>query len=111
MLPPVARTRQPGYPPKWMPNRRSWITPAERGPAAELEIHVLRPDGSDDRRLTTDAITDRFPAWSADGKLAWSKAGTIMVLDALDGTAHASGTGQFPSWFPWLLNSAEVACP
>lgn len=96
--------------PAWSADGR-WLAYESAAGSTELEIHVMRPDGSDDRRVTTDGVTDRFPAWSADGKLAWSKTGTIMVLEALDGTATPSGTGQFPAWFPSVAGSAETDCP
>ena len=33
-----------------------------------MEIPVIRPDGSDDRRITADDVEDSVPAWSPDGR-------------------------------------------
>jgi redox-regulated HSP33 family molecular chaperone len=32
-----------------------------------IEIYVMNADGSGQTRLTTNAASDRFPAWSPDG--------------------------------------------
>jgi TolB protein len=58
----------------------------------ELEIYVMRADGSDRRRLTSDHALDATPAWSPDGKrIAFAHMtnvgrenadGVLVVMDA-----------------------------
>ena len=40
----------------------------EPGMGLEMEILGIRPDGTDDRRITADDVEDSFPAWSPDGR-------------------------------------------
>jgi len=64
-----------------------------------MEIHMMRADGSDNRRITNDLIEDAFPTWSPDGRfLLWSRMGDLVVARA-DGTGmRRLGTGNFPDW-------------
>jgi Tol biopolymer transport system component len=73
------------------------------------EIYVMRPDGSDKRRLTTDAAYDDIPVFSPDGeKIAFvsSRSGSlqIWVMNADGSDQHqltlSSGTNYFPTWSP-----------
>jgi Tol biopolymer transport system component len=58
----------------------------------DLEIYVMRADGSESRRLTNDQVLDATPAWSPDGKrIAFAHTpesgtedadGVIVVMDA-----------------------------
>jgi Tol biopolymer transport system component len=67
----------------------------------DLEIYVMRADGSETRRLTNDQILDATPAWSPDGKsIAFAHTpgsgtedadGVIVVMGA-DGRAPAQIT-------------------
>jgi Tol biopolymer transport system component len=105
-------TGSPAYDmgPAWSPDG-SWIayhTQAdaypdlgEAGMGPEMEIHLIRPDGSDDHRITDDDIEDSFPAWSPDGRfLMWARHGELVVARP-DGSGRIDiGPGNFPSWVP-----------
>lgn len=107
-----ALTTHPAYDmgPAWSPNG-DWIayhTQAdvypdlvESGMGDEMEIHLVRPDGSEDHRITNDAVEDSFPAWSPDGRfLMWARHGELVVARP-DGTGRIEiGPGNFPSWAP-----------
>jgi len=82
--------------PAWSPDGRL-IAYSSSGEAVEedqrdLEIYVMRADGSERRRLTNDRVLDMAPAWSPDGKrIAFAHVpaagtedadGTIVVMDA-----------------------------
>lgn len=103
-------SRNPAYDmaPSWSPGglevaydtQRDHEQPTQVGIGPEFEIHVMRADGSMDRAITVDDHEDRFPTWLADGRLVWSKEGTVWVADADGGDAHAGGTGTFADLWP-----------
>jgi len=79
------------------------------------EIYIIRPDGSDLRRLTTDPAHDQAPGWSADGAhIAWCRddggEGDIWVMAADGSDPHALiATPDFecsPTWSPDGLHLA-----
>ena len=76
-----------------------WPDVAEAGMGDEMEIHLVRPDGSDDHRITDDDVEDAFPAWSPDGRyLVWARHGELVVARP-DGSGRIDiGPGNFPSW-------------
>jgi Tol biopolymer transport system component len=82
--------------PAWSPDG-TLIAYTSSGEAVEedqrdLEIYVIRADGTERRRLTDDRVLDTAPAWSPDGKrIAFAHVpaegteaadGTIVVMDA-----------------------------
>jgi TolB protein len=71
----------------------------ESGMGPDMEIHVMQPDGSGDRRVTSDAVEDYFPTWAPDGSLlAWSRHGQLVVARP-DGTGmNTIRPGNFPAW-------------
>ncbi len=63
---------------------------SDRG--GQLDLWTMRPDGSNQVRLTNDKADDEFPTWSPDGKkIAWTRgggvdpAGELWIMNA-DGT-------------------------
>jgi TolB protein len=63
-----AITRGPGYhfEPAWSPDGE-WLALAV-DTSGELDVAVVRSDGSGFRRLTSDASVDVQPAWTPDGR-------------------------------------------
>jgi Tol biopolymer transport system component len=102
-------TNNPAYDmyPAWSPDgqfiafdtQRDYYPPKDQGAGEEFEIHVMKADGTCDTRLTTNAVEDRFPAWSPDGtRLAWEQEGQVAVMYA-NGTGQMTlGSGNFPAW-------------
>lgn len=107
-----ALTEQAAYDmgPAWSPDGQ-WIayhTQAdyhpdidEPGLGAEMEIHIVHPNGLDDHRVTNDLIEDSFPTWSPDSRfLMWVRNGQLVVARP-DGTGMIEfGSGNFPDWIP-----------
>ena len=71
----------------------------ETGQGPEMEIHLVRPNGLDDHRITDDMTEDSFPTWSPDSQfLMWVRHGELVVARA-DGTGMIEiGPGNFPHW-------------
>jgi Tol biopolymer transport system component len=74
---------------------------SDRG--SQSDLWTMRPDGSNQVRLTNDKVEDVFPSWSPDGKrIAWTRGGALdpeaelWIMNA-DGTAKRQITfNSFP---------------
>ncbi len=85
-----AVTQGPSYhfEPAWSPDGQ-WLAMAVDTDGA-LDIAVVRPDGSDFRRLTSDAAVDVQPTWTPDGRsIVFARAASwdfdIMRVDVATG--------------------------
>jgi len=77
--------------PAWSPDG-AWLAYAGHD-AGNLEIHVVRPDGSGEQRLTQDGFLARSPVWSPDGRhLAYVSSHTgYFEVWAIDLQVDANG--------------------
>ncbi len=93
--------------PAWSPDGK-WIayTSTRHG---NQELYIARPDGKDEKRLTSDPATDAHPAWSPDSKriaLATDRWGDleIAVLEVESGKlarlTSSRGLDDYPAWSP-----------
>jgi TolB protein len=87
----------------WSPDGRSILFASHRDhPDNYRDIYVMRPDGSDVKRLT--CVRAETPAWSPDGRyIVFSAPGGLGVMRA-DGSGVTSlqvegvGEASFPDW-------------
>jgi Tol biopolymer transport system component len=67
------------------------------------EIYTMAADGTGQTRITTNAVFDARPAWSADGKkIAWESQNAVWVMNA-DGTGQTQLSphpAMEPAWSP-----------
>jgi dipeptidyl aminopeptidase/acylaminoacyl peptidase len=109
--------------PAWSPDSQ-WIAFVGQRAAGELDVYVMRSDGSDVRQLTNTPGTSELElAWSPDGRWLAYQAETdihLMVLVDDEGNlvgdgqyppAHYVTVGEYPSWSPdgaWITYSARI---
>ena len=93
--------------PAWSPDGK-WIayTSTRHG---NQELYIARPDGKDEKRLTSDPATDAHPAWSPDSKhiaFASDRWGDleIAMLEVESGKVTrlttSRGLDDYPAWSP-----------
>ena len=78
-----------------------------RRDAGDLDLHVVRPDGTGARALTANDVRETDPVWSRDGRrIAYIRAreprgSDVYVMDA-DGTdqQRVIADGSAPTWSP-----------
>ena len=93
--------------PSWSPDGQWLALTSTRD--GNQEIYVVRPDGNDLRRLTSDPALDAHPAWSSDGKyiaFATSRWGDLeLAVIGADGSGltrltESQGLDDYPAWSP-----------
>jgi len=92
-----------GSDPDWSPDG-SKIAFWRDAPYPNGEIFVVNSDGTNETRLTNNAVNDFAPAWSPNGtKLVFSSVGGIFVMNS-DGTERtqvvSDATAGGPDWQP-----------
>lgn len=109
-------TRGAGYRTvSWSPAGRHLATVGERKSAGELDLYVMRPDGTGRRKVNSAPLLPRpgmmLPAWSPDGRrLAYvsrvGRAEQEITTVSVDGRSRRRfGTGYAPAWSPdgWYI--------
>lgn len=93
-----------GWQVAWSPDGRSILFASHRDyPDGYTDVYVMRPDGSDVRRLTHNRAYT--PAWSPDGKHIVASAPGLFVMN-VDGTGITAlatppvGETSLPDWTP-----------
>ena len=71
----------------------NWIVFSGRYDSPKFNLWVMRPDGTERRRITDVQGADlRWADWTSDGRLAWHETkpqeGRLMALDTTTGEAH-----------------------
>jgi len=93
--------------PAWSPDGE-WLALSSTRDGNQ-EIYVVRPDGKDLKRLTSDPAIDAHPAWSPDGKqvvFATSRWGDLeLAAINADGSGlvrltESPGIDDYPVWSP-----------
>jgi dipeptidyl aminopeptidase/acylaminoacyl peptidase len=105
----------------WIAFVRSQAVPGLAGPQPDQQIYVMRPDGSDLRRLTPGEPEGGLylaPEWSPDGKhvamIGRSESGTGVMVMRADGTeirTVAPVDGSAPSNVAWSPDAQWLVYP
>jgi hypothetical protein len=81
------------------------------GRVADFEICVVKADGTGLVQLTDTEGNNKFPAWSRDGRIVFTRYGCLMVMNP-DGSglapiASCEEGGHFPDWYQPLETTAS----
>jgi Tol biopolymer transport system component len=99
--------------PRWSPNGHRIAFHSNRD--NNYNIFTVNPDGTDLRRVTSDALLDEYPDWSPNGKqLAFRRGTNVYVADADAEEQNvqqltflpATFLNQMPVWSP---NGKQIA--
>jgi TolB protein len=98
-----------GYDPSWSPDGKRIALAAKPPDSDTFNIYVMRPDGRNRTRLTTNPEGDSNPEWSPDGKLiafdGTAQRDSDIYLVRADGTSRrrlttTSGADVDATWSP-----------
>lgn len=80
-------------------SQRGYKRVRERGIGPEFEIYRVGTNGRRVVRLTKDRVEDRFPDYGPDGRIVWSRAGALWIMNG-DGSQkrRLPLEGSFPDW-------------
>jgi D-alanyl-D-alanine carboxypeptidase len=96
------RGRFMGYP-RWAPDgSRLVFTGADGG---DTDIQIVGLDGANLVTLTNDHVPEAEPAWSSDGRIAFTRGGNIFVVDpevpdVVEQLTDSAGEEFALDWFP-----------
>jgi len=87
----------PGINPTWSPEGEKILY--TKYVNKNEELFVVDTSGNFDTQLTNIKGTNRYPAWSPDGKMiAWSSNTEIYLMNADGSNQHRLDYGRFPTW-------------
>ena len=105
--------------PAWSPDGQwiSYFSPEANG---YIGLHVVRPDGTDDQRLSTSPINPDIleMSWAPDPaqrRLTYVSGGFVKMFDLATTKEISVGTGFWATWSPdasrisWLSDGTQVA--
>ena len=94
--------------PTWAPDGDRLAFATLRDPANDLDIYAMRLDGSGQAPLVATAAREMEPAWSPDGRLAFStdRDGDLDVWAGDRRLTTAAGDDSQPAWKPPAISAA-----
>jgi len=100
----IIKDRRAGKP-AWSPNGRWIAISCGSTETSDAEICIMRPDGSDLKKITANEQHDDAPAWSPDGtEIAFVRDGALLTVNVESGEERTIVTPlalpSSPTWSP-----------